>query len=283
VVGIGVSAVIARARQQALAPPPDVVGHYEVEYATAGGQSLVLDVARPKQGSGPFPAVVCIHGGGWRGGDKVSFRPLIHLLAQKGFVAVSVRYRFAPAHPFPAQLEDVKSAVCYLRANAGELNVDPDRIGAMGGSAGGHLALLLGTTEESDGLEGEGNAGHSSAVQAVASLVGSTDLTAEFPPNVQQMLRDLVGGDDRDALQRASPIHYLSPDDPPVLLIYGTADPLIPYKQATKMLDACRETGVNVELITIEGGGHGSGGNAQDWAQANNRLVEFFEQQLKTP
>jgi acetyl esterase/lipase len=279
--GIGVSAVVARARQQALATPADVVGEYDVPYAAPGDESLVLDLARPKRGTGPFPAVVCIHGGGWRGGDKTHFRQLIHLLAQKGFVAVSVRYRFAPADPFPAQIEDVKSAVRWLRANAERLQVNPDRIGATGGSAGGHLALLLGTTEESDALEGTENAGHSSAVQAVASLVGPTDLTAEFPPNVQHMLHDLVGGDDREALQRASPIHYLSSDDPPVLLIYGTADPLVPYEQATRMRDACRETGIPVELITIEGGGHGSGGNAREWLKANNRLVEFFEQQLK--
>jgi acetyl esterase/lipase len=281
VVGVGITALLARIRQQALIAPPDVVGEYDVPYGSAGEQSLVLDIARPRTGVGPHPVVICIHGGGWRGGDKIIFRPLIHLLAQRGFVAVSVGYRFAPAHRFPAQLEDVKSAVRYVRANSQRLNADPDRIGAMGGSAGGHLALLLGTTEPDDGFEGQGNDGHSSAVSAVASLVGPTDLTAEFPANVQTMLRDLIGGDDREALRRASPIAHLSPDDPPVLLVYGDADPLVPYAQATEMLAACREEKIEVELITIQRGGHGSGGNPQDWAQANNRIIEFFERQLR--
>jgi acetyl esterase/lipase len=281
VAGFGITALLARIRQQALNAPPDVVGEYDVPYGSAGEQPLVLDIARPRNDGGPHPVVICIHGGGWRGGDKISFRPLIHLLAQRGFVAVSVGYRFAPAHRFPAQLEDVKSAVRYVRANYQRLNADPDRIGAMGGSAGGHLALLLGTTEPGDGLEGQGNDEHSSAVSAVASLVGPTDLTADFPPNVQTMLRDLIGGNDREALRRASPIAHLSPDDPPVLLVYGDADPLVPYAQATAMLTACREAKVEVELITIQRGGHGSGGNPQDWVQANNRIIEFFERQLR--
>lgn len=281
-VGIGISATIAWARQRALTAPADVIAEYDVRYGTAEGESLLLDVARPKGGTGPYPAIVCIHGGGWRGGDKISFRPLIHLLAQRGYVAISVRYRFAPAHPFPAQIEDVKNAVRFLRANADQWDVDPDRIGAMGGSAGGHLALLLGTTEESDGFEGQGNEGYSSAVQAVASLVGPTDLTATFPPSVQQMLRDLVGGDDREALRSASPMNHLSAEDAPVLLIYGTADPLVPYSQATAMLAACRRESVEAELITVQGGGHGSGGNPQDWFQANNRMIDFFDQHLKS-
>lgn len=280
-VAVGLSVVAWQAQQRAFSPPSNVIGEYDVKYGEEGAERLLMDIARPKSGSGPYPAVVCIHGGGWRGGDKISFRPLIHLLAQRGFVAVSVRYRFAPAHKFPSQLDDVKSAVRYLRANADRLEIDPERIGATGGSAGGHLALLLGTTEESDGLEGAGNPGHSSAVQAVASLVGPTDLTAEFPLAVESMLRDLVGGDDREALRRASPITYLDPDDPPILLVYGTADPLVPYSQATAMLAACQQAKVNVELITIEGGGHGSGGDSRGWTQANNRIIEFFEQHLK--
>lgn len=125
--GIGVSAFSAWARHRALAAPADITAEYDVPYHEVGGESLSMDIATPKSGSGPYPAVVCIHGGGWRGGDKLSYRPLIHQLAQRGFVAVSVRYRFAPAHRFPSQLEDVRSAVRYLRKNADRLDVDPDR------------------------------------------------------------------------------------------------------------------------------------------------------------
>jgi acetyl esterase/lipase len=288
VVGIGFAAFVAHVQQQALVAPVNVDARYDVPYDQAGGESLVMDIARPKGAKGKLPAVVCIHGGGWRGGDKIAFRPVIHLLAQRGFVAVSVKYRFAPKHPFPAQIEDVKSAVRYLRANADELQIDPDRIGAMGASAGGHLATLLATTDEGDDLEGTGNAGHSSAVQAAANVVGPTDLTRTFPEIVHGMLRDLVGSElneaqQREALGRASPIEYLGGDDPPLLLVFGTADPLVPYEQATLMVEACQAAGVPCELITIEGGGHGSGGNAQEWAKANERVIRFFEEQLKGP
>lgn len=288
VVGIGLAAIAARVQQQALVAPANVNARYDVQYDQAGGESLVMDIARPKGAKEKLPAVVCIHGGGWRGGDKIAFRPVIHLLAQRGFVAVSVKYRFAPKHPFPAQIEDVKSAVRYLRANADQLQVDPDRIGAMGASAGGHLATLLATTDERDNLEGSGNAGHSSAVQAAANVVGPTDLTRTFPESVQFMLRDLAGSElseaqQSEALGRASPIEYLGGDDPPLLLVFGTADPLVPYEQATLMVEACQAAGVPCELITIEGGGHGSGGNAQAWAKANERVIQFFEEQLKGP
>jgi acetyl esterase/lipase len=131
--GIGISVAAQWARQRALAPPSDILVEYDVEYGRAGEERLLMDIARPKTGIGRHPAVVCIHGGGWRGGDKVIYRQFIHSLAQRGFVAVSVRYRFALTHRFPAQLEDVKSAVRYLRANANHLEVDSDHIGATGG------------------------------------------------------------------------------------------------------------------------------------------------------
>jgi acetyl esterase/lipase len=288
VVSLGFAALVAHVQQQALVAPANVDARYDVQYDQAEGESLTMDIARPKGAIGPLPAVICIHGGGWRGGDKIAFRPVIHLLAQRGFVAVSVKYRFAPAHPFPAQIEDVKSAVRYLRVNADELQIDKDRIGAMGASAGGHLAMMLATTEESDGLEGTGNAGHASAVQVAASVVGPTDLTATFPEIVQGMLRDLAGSElndeqRREALERASPIRYLDDDDSPLLLVFGTADPLVPYEQATLMVAACKAAAVPCELITIDGGGHGSGGNAREWAKANERVIGFFEEHLKSP
>ncbi len=274
------------ARRHAAALAETVIYEANVPYGEDAGTPLVLDIARPKQGAGPFPAVVCIHGGGWKGGDKSSFTTFIQTLAQRGYVAVTVKYRFAPQHQFPAQLEDVKCAVRYLRAHAEELNIDADRIGAMGGSAGGHLALMLGGTEQDDGLEGSGGyADFSSAVQAVGNIAGPTDLSQSFPELVHPLLLDFLGApltDAPDTYARASPVKYLSEDDPPVMLIHGTEDNVVPYEQATLYLEACQAAGVECELITINGGGHGFGGDAQAWLDANELLITFFDQHLKT-
>jgi len=115
----------------------------DLVFATVAGQELKLDLARPAEGEGPFPAVVCIHGGGWVGGSRSQMTRTIEVLAGRGYVAITPDYRLAPRHPFPAQVEDCKAAVRWLRANAGKYRVNPERIGAVGLSAGGHLSCML--------------------------------------------------------------------------------------------------------------------------------------------
>lgn len=247
---------------------------------------LKLDLARPKEGAGPFPAVVCIHGGGWRAGDKSAYRRAIQTFAENGYVAVSVQYRFTPKSAFPAQLDDVKNAVRYLRTHAKQLKLDLQRIGATGGSAGGHLSLMLGATDAKDDLEPDGDKTISTRVQAVASVAGPTDLTQvnAFPEVVVGMLNDLAGVEEDQraaALKRASPITYLTADDPPMLLVHGTKDNLVPYDQATEWIAACKKAKVPAELITIEGGGHGGGGDPAAWRTANERILAFFDEHLK--
>ena len=133
---VAVMVLLARSPQ----PPGTVVLEKDVVYCTVEGKPLKLDIARPKAGEGPFPAILCIHGGGWRAGDKSEYLQAIFELSQQGYVAATVQYRFAPKFPFPAQIHDVKAAVRYLRGHARRLRIDPDRIGVMGASAGGHLA-----------------------------------------------------------------------------------------------------------------------------------------------
>src|SRR4051812_24172981 len=177
VVGVALAIVPFGASQLAeskILREPDIV------FIQAGGTSLRLAMARPAQGPGPFPAVVCLHGGGWVGGSRKQMAQTLEVLARRGYVAVAPDYRLAPAHPWPAGAEDCKAAVRWLRGNAGKYRIDPERVGVVGLSAGGHLACLLGVTEASDGLEGTG--GHpdkSSRVQAVVSFAAPTDLTAE--------------------------------------------------------------------------------------------------------
>src|SRR3954470_23647243 len=147
-----------------------IVFEKDIEYSNPDNQHLQLDLARP-DGEGPFPAVICIHGGGFRAGDRQSYDGLIKKLAKHGYVAITVTYRLAPKYQFPAAIYDVKAAVRWLRANAGKYHVDPDRIGVTGGSAGGHLAQFLGVTAGVKKFEGEGgNANESSRVACVVNF-----------------------------------------------------------------------------------------------------------------
>ena len=262
-----------------------VIFEPDVVYGQGGDVELKMDIARPglAVGDGPFPAVVCIHGGAWRGGNKNRYRKLITELAKRGYVAVTVQYRLAPAHTFPAQVQDVKCAVRYLRARAAELKIDPDRIGAMGESAGGHLSLMLGTTDSSAGLEGSGGHGeHSSRVQAVVNYFGPADLTLSYSDRVRPLLTDFIGGTPQDKPREhklASPVTHLTRDDPPILTLHGTVDQVVPYEQATTLHAACEKVGVPHELVPFEAVDHGFAG--EHLLRALELTMTFFDKHLK--
>jgi acetyl esterase/lipase len=269
----------------AQAPPK----RYEIEimpdlvYGKGGGMDLQLDCARPKE-PGPFPGVLCIHGGGWSGGKRQDFRFLIERLAAHGYVAVSASYRLAPAHLFPAQIEDVKCAVRWMRAHSQRLQLDPSRIGATGGSAGGHLACLLGASDAGDRLEGSGGwECESSRVQAVVNLFGPTDLTTgRWSEAADKILQTFIGGTldaRREDYRRASPVSYLSRGDPPVLTFHGTADPLVPFEQAEILHRRLKELGIENHMVAFEGRGHGWLG--ADLELTVEELIAFFDRHLK--
>ncbi len=177
------------------APKVEVELLKDIVYGSGGGEKLKLDLASPKGLTAPAPAIVWIHGGGWQHGSKNEFENLIRQSALAGYVAVSIDYRLVPKHVFPAQIEDCKCAVRWLRAHADKLHVDPQRIGAVGSSAGAHLVMLLGTTTTEDGLEGTGGwADASSGVRAVVSFAGPTDLRIEFPPLSRKLVETFLGG-----------------------------------------------------------------------------------------
>ncbi len=245
----------------------------DVVYGHAGGVDLKMDIAKPPTSDTSLPALVCIHGGAWQTGSKDGYAPFIERFATNGYVTAAVEYRFAPEHPWPAQIEDVKCAVRYLRANAKELNINPDKIAALGDSAGGHLALLLGLMDTGDGLEGDGgNPGVSSKVQAVINLFGPTDMRIwrvlpeaeeEFKKNTgkgtDEILQDLVGTIDRTApvMAQISPIVYVNEGDPPILTFHGTKDPIVPFEQAPLLHAALKKAGIQERLVEMEGAGHG--------------------------
>ncbi len=256
----------------------------DVVYRKVGDRELRLDIAWPSEGSGPFPAVLFIHGGAWRGGDKRDTRQFLAEAARRGYVAISPQYRFCPADTFPAQVHDVKAAVRWLRSHASEYKVDPDHIGAAGFSAGGHLALMLGAAGPESNLEGDVPAGApSSRVQAVVNFSGLADLAAtDFPPVTRPLVRDFLGGDPGDkpeVAEQASPVTHMTRDDPPVLTFHGTKDPLVPYSQAVKLADTQTAAGVPGRVELMAGAGHGWGGD--EMKRTLDETFAFFDMHLK--
>lgn len=253
----------------------------DITYA-AGGENLQLDLARPA-GPGPHPCVVCLHGGAWKFGHRSDVAGFTEQLAREGFAAATVSYRLAPKNKWPAQIEDVKTAVRFLRANAARYGLDPDRFAALGFSAGGHLAALLGTADKGAGFEGALYPAESSRVQCVVDFFGPADLTlyAETPGIEQAYFRPFLGTlfrDRPDVYKKASPVNYVSKDDPPFLIVHGTADLIVPVIHSERLRDKLAAAGVPAELLTVKGGGHGWGG--RDAATTTAATLEFLSKHL---
>ncbi|MCZ2341551.1 MAG: alpha/beta hydrolase [Bacteroidales bacterium] len=280
-----------------LATRTPIERQYNVVYAEVGGEKLRLDLARPRTG-GPFPCVVCLHGGAWKMGSRkdlsepfgeVSFgipgASLIEVLADRGFAAVSVSYRLAPRHQFPAQIHDAKAAVRFLRSQAAQLRIDPNRIAALGFSAGGHLAALLGTTGAAeDRVFGGTLFPHvKSDVACVVDFFGPSDLTlySQTPGIEEIFFRPLLGAlfqDNPTVYKKASPLNHVSADDPPFLLIHGTADLVVPIIHSERLHKKLRATGVESALLSLSGKGHGWSG--EDMIQSTDATVKFLSKHL---
>ncbi len=254
----------------------------DVVYGVGGNTTLKLDIYIPDETVAcPTPAVVFIHGGGWRQGDKYPSR--VTLLAQAGFVCVSINYRLSDVAPFPAAVEDAKCAVRWLRAHAEEYNVDANRIGVWGGSAGGHLSLMVGLADGSLGLEGIGGWGeYSSRVQAVCAYYGPTDLAMLAQRDTAA--RAFIGGmpnEMPEAYRLASPLQLVTLDDPPILMVHGDADPVVPLEQSELLLAAYQEREMDATLIVVQNAGHGfkplDGKQiSPSLEEINRQVLEFF-------
>lgn len=278
-VGWGTAAVAAPA------VPDTVVWEEGREYAVAGGETLRLNMARPKTGDGPFPAVVCIHGGGFRAGKRESHDQRCITLAGHGYVAVTVSYRLAPTHQFPAAVHDVKAAVRWLRANAKTCRIDPERIGALGTSAGGSLAQLLGVTAHVPRFEGDGgNPGQSSGVSCVVNIYGANDFTKSYgsSKDAHEVLPLWFGGDlstQRGRHIEGSALYWVTPDSAPTRCIHGTEDTLVPLEQSQWLVERLQAATVEADLVVLQGAGHGFKG--ADAEQADRASVEFLDAHLK--
>lgn len=257
----------------------------DLVYGQGGKEELKLDLAMPVEGDDPRPVILCVHGGGWRGGHRKDLHNLIKILADKGFVAATCEYRLTPKYRFPAQIEDCKAAVRWLRANAQKYRINPDQIGAVGFSAGGHLVCLLGTADPEDGLEGlGGNPKMSSKVQAVISLFGPTDFTTKtWEKGVEDFfLVPFLGGtfeEKKEEYKKASPLIYARKTAPPFLFFHGDKDPLVNIAESRKMVKKLKEVGAEARLVTMEGEGHGWIGEQLN--RTLDQAVVFLEAKLK--
>ena len=271
--------------QTKLIVPQDVVFESDIEYADPDNQHLQLDMARPKTGEGPFPAVVCIHGGGFRAGSRKVYDAWCIRLAQDGYVAVTVSYRLAPKYQFPAAVHDVKEAVRWLRANAKKYHIDPERIGVTGGSAGGHLAQFLGVTADVKGFEGKGaHLDQSSRVSCVVNYYGPSDFIKSYGKSVDaaEVLPLWLGGNLENARHHhiiASPLYWVTPHAAPTLCIHGTQDKYVAHEQAVWLVERLKTARVEAELLTLEGAGHGFKGPDAD--KAEKAMFAYFAKHLR--
>ncbi len=283
VVSLGAPTVATAAKGPKV--PEGVIWEPGVEYSNPVGENLLLDLARPKSGDGPFPAVLCIHGGGFRAGTRDGYDGLCIKLAQRGYVAATITYRLAPKYQFPAAVHDTKAAVRWLRANATLFKINPEKIGVTGGSAGGHLAQFLAVTAHVPEFEGTGgNPEQSSSVACVVNYYGPSDFTKSYGKSVDaaQVLPLWLGGNLETARLRhikASPLYWVTPDAAPTLCIHGTEDKYVAHEQAVWIVDRLKAAGVEAELLTLQGAGHGFKG--RDAETAERALFDFFDKHLK--
>jgi acetyl esterase/lipase len=231
------------------------------------------------------------HGGAWVGGNRKdlsvggrSAASIMEVVAARGYVAASVGYRLAPKHKFPAQIQDARSAVRFLRAHAKEYGIDKDKFAAGGFSAGGHLALLLGLAEKVEGWDAGGDTSESAKVQCVIDFFGPTDLSlyTTTPAIADGYLVPVFGKaakTDPKVYKKASPINYVSKDAPPILMIHGTFDLVVPVIHSENMLEKLKEAGAKAQLITVRGAGHGWSGPAL--TRSLNDAIKFLDTHLK--
>lgn len=261
---------------------------HDIEYARVPEQTLLLDLYLPEKITAPPPLLIYIHGGAWRSGTKVDV-PITPLL-EKGFAIASVEYRLTPVAPFPANIHDIKAAIRYLRAKAGEHHYDPKRFVIVGSSAGGHLAALVGVSNGEKELEGTLGQflDQSSDVQAIVSLFGASNLQTilkQSTPRGLDMrvpaLQLLLGGqpDEVPALAKlASPVAHVDKNDPPLLLIHGDQDPQMPINQSHELQGVYEKLKLSVRFEVVHGGGHG-GKEFYD-AQRLKVVTDFLQKHL---
>ena len=267
--------------------PEGIRAELDLPYAATDNRAQRLDLFLPKspKSDKPLPLVVFIHGGAFRAGDKRSgLGTLAPLVISGDYAGASVEYRLTGEAMWPAQIYDCKAAIRYLKGNASKYNIDPERIGVIGTSAGGHLVAMLGTSGGVSSLEGKlgDYMSQNSRVACVVDEFGPGDLLtmggSHDAPHSPEA--DLIGGpvqENKEAARGASPITYVASDNPPFLMIHGTKDPTVPFAQSEELLAALKKAGVDAMLIPVEGASHGNFNNPE----VPQRVRQFFDKHLR--
>lgn len=226
-----------------------------VSYDDRFGDATTMDIYLPSGAPAHSPAIMMIHGGAWRGGSKSAYHDAAVRMARSGWVAVSINYRLGPAGVYPRAVQDCVCALSYLRKHADEYGIDPHRIAVTGYSAGGQLASLIGVAADAPGHVPDCAAGGTGLPAAVISSAGVQD----FHGKDHQWVRDFLGGSESEVphnYDAASPITYVGPNKPPMLLVTGGADWFADFDDLTRMRDSMRDAGNDAELLLTNGGGH---------------------------
>ncbi len=267
--------------------PKGTIIHRDLPYVTDGHKRQKLDLYLPRAEK-KLPLIIWVHGGAWLAGSKAGGVPLDYL--GDGYAVASINYRLSQHAIFPAQIEDCKAAVRWLRVNAEKYNLNPNCFGAWGESAGGHLVAMLGTTGDVKAFDVGEHLTISSRVQAVADYFGPTDflqMDEHRPPNGQihnvpdSPESKLVGGpiqENHEKVARANPITYVTKDDTPFLIIHGDIDPLVPHHQSELLEAELKKAGVPVSFYTVKGAGHGGFKDPN----VPKLTKEFFAKHLKS-
>jgi acetyl esterase/lipase len=265
-------------------------------YVQGADRSQRFDLYYSAAAANAAPFVVFIHGGGFLEGDKMGIasgehpsHAILSELMARGYVVASLNYRLSGEAPFPAAVEDCKAAIRFFRANASRFGLATERIGVFGTSAGGNLASMLGVAGPNDGLEGGGNANQSSRVQAVADLFGPVDFLLPISSSTAEGRVEpyltVPGVDATEAKRRASPVTYVSRDDPPFLILHGDKDNVVPLVHSEQFNQRLREAGVRSDLVVVQNGGHvfvPVGGAISPSIDEIARLVaDFFDREIK--
>ncbi len=252
---------------------PDWYGH--------GNRTLCFDIVR-SLGDGPKPLVIWLGGGAWQEMNQHVYLPELTYLAENGYTVASVEYRTSEKAKFPAQIEDVKAAIRYIRAHAKELCVDPEKIAIMGESAGGHLASLAGVAGEERQFDVGENLNESSAVSCVVDWYGPVDFT-KFgngnPVSPESLLMGATAENDPEKARAVSPVSYVSPKTPPFLILHGDSDHLVPVEQSRELYALLRENNVDATLVELVGTDHG--GPAFTTSEVKQIILDFLNSHLK--
>ena len=257
----------------------------DVVFGRGGDRDLKCDVFTPpdslEDGQQNRPAVLLLHGGGWRDGDKTQLKYYGIQLARYGYLCVCSEYRLSGEAIWPAQLHDAKAALRWIRGNAAQLNVDAERIAVSGNSAGAHLALMLAATPDTPGLEGDGGQEGVSSTCAAAVAVYPPTLLQSAEPEADGAVAALFGGPvSNETADAASPLTYAHRGFPPTMLVHGNADDVVPVAASLQMYDALSGAGAAVDMHIFQGQVHAFVTNA-DFARPSADLSAlFFERTL---